>query len=499
VVDAALLNTARNSLRQRLEAGAPHIASHSVDVDELSTMELLALLGSTVRREADYAKFWLLMTCISGGMPTHDEMLRAFRALELAEPGTESYELLRVCIGPATGNADFARPVRIVQDSVVVDVDFCARHGHNTGVQRVVRETVSRWKSQHEVLPTAWTEDGSLMRTLDPGEETRVLRWNSSLRRLISGPYVDDSCELLVPWKCTIILPEVAQHRFWRRLACLAEFSPNTVSLVGYDTIPVTSAEYVVPSEADRFVRYLSVVKNADLVAGISQSSADEFAGFASALQAQGLRGPNVVTVNLPVALAAREHVGAELVREHALPLVLCVGTQEPRKNQLAVLAASEVLWKQGLKFELLFIGGSAQPLSIPFDNELWRLKKLGRTVSVLRHGTDRQLEEAYRTARFSVFVSLHEGYGLPVGESLAVGTPVITTNYGSVAEIAEGGGCLSVDPRSDEAITQAMRLLLTDDVEVARLRTEASARKTRTWDDYAAELWSAVTDRAGR
>ena len=39
------------------------------------------------------------------------------------------------------------------------------------------------------------------------------------------------------------------------------------------------------------------------------------------------------------------------------------------------------------------------------------------------------------------VFPSVHEGYGLPVAESLALGTPVITTEYGSTAEIAAGGG----------------------------------------------------------
>jgi hypothetical protein len=498
VVDSTLLETARTSLRKRLDEAAPHI-SNLHDLSELGTMELLAHLGRVTRDQADVAKFWLLMSCLSGGMPTHDELMRAFRSLELAEPGAEAYELLRACIGPASNNSEFVRPVRVLHDQVVVDVDFCARHGHNTGVQRVVRETVGRWNSEHDLTLSAWTEDGSLMRTLAPDERGRVLSWDSSLRPTTSGPDVDDQGELLVPWNCTISLPEVAQARFWQRLACLSEFSTNSVGMVGYDTIPVTSAEYVVPSEADRFIRYLSIVKNADLVAGISQSSADEFAGFASTLRAQGLIGPKVVSVELPVALAAHESEGAGLGRSNHLPLVLNVGTQEPRKNQLAVLAAAEMLWKEGLQFELLFIGGLALPLSIPFDDELRRLQSRGRTVSVLRHCTDRQLEEAYRTAQFSVFVSLHEGYGLPAGESLAAGTPVITTNYGSIAEIAVGGGCLPVDPRDDEAIAAAMRLLLTDQDELRRLRSEASHRTTRTWDDYAAELWTEMAGRVTR
>jgi len=161
----------------------------------------------------------------------------------------------------------------------------------------------------------------------------------------------------------------------------------------------------------------------------------------------------------------------------------------------LAVLAASELLWKRGDEFELLFIGGAAMPLSVPFDVEVDRLRALGRSVSVIRNGSDAILERAYRDARFSVFVSLHEGFGLPIGESLAAGTPVIATNFGSMAEIARDGGCVTVDPRNDEVIAEAMHELLTDDIRLHRLEREAAARPSRTWDDYADELWSAITE----
>ena len=56
------------------------------------------------------------------------------------------------------------------------------------------------------------------------------------------------------------------------------------------------------------------------------------------------------------------------------------------------------------------------------------RLTRLGRSVCVGRAVSDAELEQAFRTARFSVFPSLHEGYGLPVAESLAFNLPVITS-----------------------------------------------------------------------
>lgn len=121
------------------------------------------------------------------------------------------------------------------------------------------------------------------------------------------------------------------------------------------------------------------------------------------------------------------------------------------------------------------------------------RLRHRGRDVHLRTGLSDAALREAVSTARFTVFPSLHEGYGLPVAESLALGTPVITTSYGSTAEIAEGGGAIAVDPRDDAALTQAMERLLSSDEDVDRLRAEIRGRRERSWQDYADELWDAI------
>jgi glycosyltransferase involved in cell wall biosynthesis len=481
------------ALRARLNEITSTIVPGIGSVDSLTTMQLLAILAASVRRDLDKSRYWLLMCAVAGAMPIREELMRGFRVLELADEGFEHYAVLEGCAGMASFNPNFGRPITLRKSVVIVDVDFSARHGHNTGIQRVVRETVRRWNGEHAIEMLVWTEEALNFRALVPEEKLRVVDWNSSRILEWSPPTWDESAEIVIPWDCTIILPEVAQHRVWERLACMAEFSCNRIALVGYDAIPVSSAEYVIPSETDRFVRYLSVVKHADVVLGISESSSEEFAGFSAALRAQNLKGPEVITVSLPVDLPAREHEVELPPRDSNIPLVVCVGTQEPRKNQLAVLAAADRLWREGAVFELLFIGSAAMPLSIPFDVELERLQREGRAATVLRGGSDALLERSYRDARFSIFVSMHEGYGLPVGESLAAGTPVITTNFGSTAEIAKDGGCLVVDPRDDDAIAEAMRKLLDDDELLAGLVAEAAARPGKTWDAYAEELWNTV------
>jgi glycosyltransferase involved in cell wall biosynthesis len=76
------------------------------------------------------------------------------------------------------------------------------------------------------------------------------------------------------------------------------------------------------------------------------------------------------------------------------------------------------------------------------------------------------------------------------VVESIACGTPVITSDFGSMREITADGGALLVDPRDDHALAAAMHTLLTDDAELERLAKQARGRPVRTWDDYADQVW---------
>src|SRR5690606_21981332 len=139
------------------------------------------------------------------------------------------------------------------------------------------------------------------------------------------------------------------------------------------------------------------------------------------------------------------------------------VGSHEPRKNHDAVLHAAEVLWREGQRFALAFVGGNAWG-SEQFLGAVEDLRANGRPIAVVTGASDDVLWWGYRMARFTVFPSLGEGFGLPVAESLAAGTPAVTSGFGSMAEIAEDGGCLLIDPRNDASLAQGMRTLLTDD-----------------------------------
>ena len=483
------------ALRQRLRTVAPYLLETvpppREDAGEDSGILLTALVDA-VRASGDIQELWLLWTALASAFPTGDELLEARRLLQLADTGGSLAWLLDATHDAVLNAGTPTAEMTVVEDGVLVDVDFCATSDHHTGIQRVVRETMPRWVRDHDLLLVAWSEGNGAMRELLPHEADRVLRWRGVHDLDLAeepAPRTGTVPALVVPWRSTVVLPENPEPQRCPALAALAQYSGNVVTAIGYDCIPVVSPELIHPGLPDRFVQYLSIVKHARTVAGISTSATQEFRGFARMMPSQGLPEPQVVEVVLPVEVPPLDAIPST---PRDVPLVMSVGSFEPRKNQQAVLHAAERLWREGHEFQLLFIGGGGWRTE--FDAEVNRLAAAGRKVSVAMRIADAELWQTYRDARFSVFTSLHEGFGLPVAESLACGTPALTTDYGSTAEIAAEGGALTVDPRDDDALLDAMRRLLIDDALLAELEETARQRQARTWDDYARELWPVLT-----
>ncbi|QEO08625.1 glycosyltransferase [Protaetiibacter larvae] len=461
------------------------LAALGVEPPTGDVSERLDLALSLVR---DPSTAWLVYIGVAGSFPTADELAAFRRELQLADDRSRIAAALGSAGARDDASTGAARRLRIVEELPVVDAGHSATSDHNTGIQRVVRSTLPHWP-HGEFVPVAWTGEAQAFRGLTAPERVRLLAWGDHTPAEIREV---DVAEIVVPWRTTVVLPEVPSRERIPVLASLAESSGSRVVIVGHDAIPVVSADLIDPIESDRFALFLSVVKHAQTVCAVSESAASEFAGFASTLSAQGVAGPAVRTIRLAEESGStRGHVPDA----DGVPLVICVGSHEPRKNQEAVLAAALGLQTEGMRFRLVFVGGGSRSHTTPFDRRVRRARARGHDVAVRRDVSDAELYELYAGARFSVLVSLHEGFGLPIVESLAAGVPVLTSDYGSMAEIAAGGGCLTVDPRSIDAIRGGMRRLLSDDRLLDELRAAAGARPPRAWSDYAAELWAVVRE----
>jgi glycosyltransferase involved in cell wall biosynthesis len=102
--------------------------------------------------------------------------------------------------------------------------------------------------------------------------------------------------------------------------------------------------------------------------------------------------------------------------------------------------------------------------------------------VRVLGHVPDDALPSLYASAALFALPSLHEGFGLPILEAMACGTPVLTSNVYALPEVA-GDAAELVDPYSVEAIAQALTRLLDDADHADELRQRGLARAAEfTW-----------------
>jgi glycosyltransferase involved in cell wall biosynthesis len=169
----------------------------------------------------------------------------------------------------------------------------------------------------------------------------------------------------------------------------------------------------------------------------------------------------------------------AESLAQHGLtaPFALFVGTLEPRKNVDGLLVAFARLAVERPNCQLAIVGARGwgdDPIerTIVQGGLQGRVVRLGRVDDVL-------LATLYRHARVLALPSHYEGFGLPLQEAMAVGTPILTSNVSSMPEVA-GEAALYVEPGSVESIHSGLRRLFEDDALHARLAQRASEQAAR-------------------
>lgn len=138
-------------------------------------------------------------------------------------------------------------------------------------------------------------------------------------------------------------------------------------------------------------------------------------------------------------------------------PYFIYVGNSKPHKNLLGTLIAFKN-FNLNKDFSLFCISGINKKI-----REYIEINELQENVFFMYGITDQQLASLYRGSVALLFPSFYEGFGLPVLEAMACGTPVITSNITSLPEIA-GDAALLVNPYSLDEIVSAMNKIVEDD-----------------------------------
>ncbi|MCC3768841.1 glycosyltransferase [Streptomyces sp. UNOC14_S4] len=231
----------------------------------------------------------------------------------------------------------------------------------------------------------------------------------------------------------------------------------------------------------------------ADAVVTVSRSSADDL------MRAFQVPGDRIHVIPHGVD-AGRFHPDASrdapVLEPYRLPdrFLLYLGNLEPRKNLRALVEALEDRHLAGVGMPLVVAGARAWEANATFT----AIAASPRT-RYLGPVPDSAVGPLLRAATAFVFPSLYEGFGLPVLEAMACGTPVITTRAGGLPEVT-GEAALTVPDPTPGALAAAVAELLGDDALAAQLRREGMARaRAFSWEASAAahhELFASVADR---
>lgn len=398
---------------------------------------------------------------------------------------------------------------------IAYDLQACQTDSRDRGIGRYAMNLVaamtalSAQRDNYESIVCMDATDAERLRDLRNALRQRNVESKSSVYHYPSAPVTDidplraDSAARIRGRAYESLAPDVLlqlSHFEWGTHYCsgLQWVSGSKVrsAVVAYDVIPLIYPERYLPDQSPfttwyrkkcesfrRFDHFLAISEatRRDLIAYL-EISPDRITVIGAGLDAS--------------LLAASSHDDtshAECLRRLDIdaPFVLVVSNGDWRKNTLGAIEAFSALPESLRRSHLLVLTQVGEDVISALNGSF---RRVANRVRILGKVDDATLGALYRTCAVFFFPSLYEGFGLPLLEAMAFGAPVLSSNLGSLPEVAHDN-CGLFDPRNREVATGLLRRALEDASFRENLSRGAAAfARTFTWENCARKALDALS-----
>ena len=325
---------------------------------------------------------------------------------------------------------------QFTRSRLVIDVSHIAKSDHETGIPRVVKETVrAAYCSARPGVETLAVER----------EGDRISPANAWLEQqgLLLPHEIADAVNRAVEFRPGdhLLMLDSSWHAYdqFAPVFAAARTARAPITTAIYDLLPITLPPgNIVDGGKEWFEGWIRrAIAASDALVCISRSVADDTIRF---INQQGLGRPGLKIgwwhLGSDLRPMAEPASRSPVRRDGLLPYALMVGTIEPRKNHQLALDAFERLWADGSDLKLVIVGKPGWLV----DELLKRLRshhQLNQKLFIFEQMSDPEIFYLYRHAAALLFLSKGEGFGLPLVEAAHHGTPIVCSDISSTREIA--------------------------------------------------------------
>lgn len=210
-----------------------------------------------------------------------------------------------------------------------------------------------------------------------------------------------------------------------------------------HDVLPITHPEFFPENSFQGTYNYLDLIKKQNNVFFVSKTVRDEFKKI---FPDNSVKSKSIFSLN---NLLAEEIIksgkGTDLLRKHqGNPYILVISTIEPRKNHLNLLLAMQHVFAMHKNLKLVLLGGYG------WKNELIlnviSNSNFSSRIEVVRNISENEKIKLIQCSLFTVYPSMHEGFGLPILEALLLSKRVLFHNQKPMTDFENLPGAVIVD-----------------------------------------------------